>query len=256
MALLERDGEPMQASHERLSVVVCGTYHRDRDGLDESVATLERFFNIVSPASFDFVDRDADFVRLPEQHSDPDHVIEARHLAAMRGADLIWLHSPDGYVGASGAMELGHAMALGIPVFSQTAPADPVLAVAVVVVSSPSDIGSAMVGQASAPGTGLDRLQRYYGVAASRRGWDKESPRDTLLLMTEELGELARAVRKLEGLDRNHGTDEVPDVAEELADLQLYLVHLANTLGLELASAVTKKETVNARRAGRSHDAA
>jgi NTP pyrophosphatase (non-canonical NTP hydrolase) len=113
-----------------------------------------------------------------------------------------------------------------------------------------------MVAGIGAPGRGIDRLQRYYRLAASRRGWDKESPRDALLLLTEELGELARAVRKLEGLDRNHDLDEIGNVGEELADLQLYIVHLANTLGLELANAVTTKEQVNARRSELSRDAA
>jgi NTP pyrophosphatase (non-canonical NTP hydrolase) len=59
-----------------------------------------------------------------------------------------------------------------------------------------------------------------------------------------------------EGLDRNHGSDQVNDVAGELADVQLYIVHLANTLGFELAGAITNKEQVNARRSERSHDAA
>lgn len=256
MTLPELDHEPVLRTPERLSVVVCGSYHRDREGLLRAVTLLERSFDIVSPESFAFVDRSADFVRLPGEHNEAEHEIEARHLAAMRGADLVWLHAPDGYVGTSAAMELGHAAALGIPVFSATPPADPVLAASVVVVASPGLVDLGMLEEVGAPGRGIDRLQRYYRQAASRRGWDKESPRDTLLLLTEELGELARAVRMFEGLDRNHGSDQVNDVAGELADVQLYIVHLANTLGFELAGAITNKEQVNARRSERSHDAA
>jgi NTP pyrophosphatase (non-canonical NTP hydrolase) len=256
MALLGLDDQAVLATHDRLSVVVCGSYHRDRDGLLRAVAMLEQSFEVVSPRSFDFVDQSAEFVRLPGEQAESERDIEARHLAAMRGADLVWLHAPDGYVGTSGALELGHAMALGIPVFCVTPPTDPVLAAAVVTVATPGDVELGILEEVGAPGRGLDRLQRYYRRAASRRGWETESPRDTLLLLTEELGELARAVRKLEGLDRSHAPEGVGDVGEELADVQLYVIHLANALGLELAGAVTSKELVNARRSGRSRDAA
>ena len=37
-------------------------------------------------------------------------------------------------------------------------------------------------------------------------------------------------------------------MGEELADVQLYLLHLANVMGLDLANAVTDKERKNAER--------
>jgi len=67
-----------------------------------------------------------------------------------------------------------------------------------------------------------------------------------MLLLTEEVGELARAVRVRLGVARAEATDA--DVGEELADVQLYLVHLANILSVDLASAVTRKEEKNVRR--------
>jgi NTP pyrophosphatase (non-canonical NTP hydrolase) len=99
----------------------------------------------------------------------------------------------------------------------------------------------------SAPGAGLASLQSYYKRTAARRGWDGESPRDTMLLLTEELGELARAVRHVSGLARTQGFED-RQIGEELADVQLYLTHLANSLNVDLASAVTEKEKENARR--------
>jgi NTP pyrophosphatase (non-canonical NTP hydrolase) len=81
---------------------------------------------------------------------------------------------------------------------------------------------------------------------ARRRGWDDESARDTMLLLTEEIGELARAVRKHEGLKRDHAYDT--DIAEELADVQLYLLHLASIQKIDLGDAVTAKETHNEKR--------
>lgn len=256
MALLEFDERVGTVPTDRLSVAVCGTFHRDRDGLRGAVVELRERFHVLSPASLDFVDANAPFVRLPSELADTENQIERRHLQAMREADLIWLHAPGGYVGTSGAMELGHATALGIPVFAATLPSDPALAASVVQVSTPRDVDLATLEAVGLPGSGLDRLQRYYRRTAERRGWSAESPKDTLLLLTEELGELARAVRKLEGLERHHAEAGLHDAAAELADVQLYVVHLANALGLELADAVTLKERVNSRRFGQSRDAA
>lgn len=235
------------ADREALAAVLCGSFHRDREGLQATHATLSRLFHLLSPRDVDFIDPTAEFVRLRDEAHDDAVEIEQRHLAALRSADFMWLHAPDGYVGASAAMEIGEATAVGIPVLCSTPPADPILASRVVVVSAPELVSSEVLGECSGLGQGLDRLQRYYGTVARRRGWADESARDTLLLLTEELGELARAVRKLEGMAR-HQPDSVADVGGELADVQLYLLHLANGLGLDLSVAVTAKERVNASR--------
>jgi NTP pyrophosphatase (non-canonical NTP hydrolase) len=87
---------------------------------------------------------------------------------------------------------------------------------------------------------GLVALQAYYKAVAKDRGWDNETPKDILILMTEEMGELARAVRKHEGISRDGEYSNV-SVADELADIQLYLLHLSNILGIELADAVSAK---------------
>lgn len=58
--------------------------------------------------------------------------------------------------------------------------------------------------------------------------------------MVEEVGELARALRKREKLTR-HGSYPESTEAHELADVLLYVVHLANVLGLDLAEVVQRK---------------
>ena len=233
--------------HSRLKAVMCGSFRRDHASLSVAFDELARHFEILSPASVDFVDTDAEFVRVAEEWNQEAGAIEERHLQAMRSADLVWLHAPDGYVGRSASMELGYARALGIPVFCVEAPKDEVLSELVTVVPRIESIEESVLQAVDKPGVGLARLQDYYRTAAARRGWSGESARDTLLLLTEEMGELARAIRKNEGLARHHGED-VSDVAGELADVQLYLVHLANSLGLDLSHAVTAKELVNAGR--------
>lgn len=93
----------------------------------------------------------------------------------------------------------------------------------------------------------LSELQEYYKQKAKERGFDKESPRDTLLLMTEELGELARAIRKYSGI-KTDDKSKIYAMEEELADIQIYLLHLSNTLGLNLEEAFWKKEDENNKR--------
>ncbi len=227
-----------------MSVVLCGSFHRDPGGLGRVHADLDRSFRLLSPVSVQFVNHEAEFVRLPEEANEATATIEDRHLAALSSADFVWLHCPDGYVGTSAAMEIGHARALGIPIFASHAPADTTLCGYVQVVAHPTDAPSLLD---AAPGQGLTGLQRYYRRISERRGWGAESPQDTLLLLTEELGELARAVRKATGLRRD-GAYPTAAIEDELADAQLYLVHLANTLGIDIAAAVTAKEAINARR--------
>jgi NTP pyrophosphatase (non-canonical NTP hydrolase) len=51
------------------------------------------------------------------------------------------------------------------------------------------------------------------------------------------------------GLSRAGGYASQDAAAEELADVQLYLLHMANVLDVELGSAVSDKEQKNAARA-------
>jgi NTP pyrophosphatase (non-canonical NTP hydrolase) len=94
------------------------------------------------------------------------------------------------------------------------------------------------------PVPALKAFQQYYRRAALTRGYSKERPKDCLLLMVEEVGELARALRKREKLTR-HGSYPESSEAQELADVFLYVVHMANVLGLDLAEIVQKKEFIN-----------
>lgn len=62
--------------------------------------------------------------------------------------------------------------------------------------------------------------------------------------MIEEVGELARAIRKREKLIR-HGPSGRVNESQELADVFMYVIHMANILGLDLGSAVRDKELLN-----------
>jgi NTP pyrophosphatase (non-canonical NTP hydrolase)/nucleoside 2-deoxyribosyltransferase len=238
-----------------LRVVLCGSFRRDPDGLATTFAALQAQFEVLSPQGLNFVDPSAAFVRLPHEVGRDASDIEAQHLNAMTSADFVWLHAPDGYVGTNAAMELGHAAALGIPVFGSTPPDDEVLATFVRVVDTPRVVTAELLDETTNPGRGISRLQQYYDTAAHRRGWSNETSDETLTRLAGEVGELAEAVRRANAGIRAED-DPDADVAAELADIQLYLVHLANNLGFDLAVAVTDKEQVNARRFPRVRDVA
>ncbi len=241
---VDRPATGQDLAPKPLRVVLSGSFRRDRQGLERALGRLRDEFDVLSPASLDFINDDDDFVRLPSEVDTPIEDVEGRHLAAITASDFVWLHAPEGYVGSSAALEVGHALAVGVPVFTDAALRDPTLAVLVNRVGDPRDVPVTLVAD---PGRGLAGLQDYYGRVAQRRGWHEESARDTLLMLTEELGELAREVRRETGLARSGGYGK-SRLGHEIADVQLYLVHLANVMGVDLAAAVTEKERVNGQR--------
>jgi NTP pyrophosphatase (non-canonical NTP hydrolase) len=235
-------GAPPQA-------VVCGTFRREPESLRrDHIALLRAGCEILSPQGVDFVGESNGFVFAEGELGESPDAIEDRHLAAIERADFIWLHAPTGYVGPSAALELGVARALGTPVYCRELPNDIPMASMVVGVSSPGEaVSKAREDGPHTPALPLHVLQAYYHRIAGERGYSEESPQDSLLLLTEEVGELARAIRKSVGISRSMGYGS-EDPATELADVQLYVLHLANVLEIDLATAVANKERLNATR--------
>jgi NTP pyrophosphatase (non-canonical NTP hydrolase) len=234
---------------DELRVVICGSFRRSIEVLRADVGELRRAgATIVSPADLDFVAEVDGFALALDEIDDSPAAIEGRHLTALQHADAIWLHCPDGYVGPSAALELGVAHAFGVPVFARELPEDVTIRHYAMAVGSPHDaVVRASEFGAHIPSRPLSVLQDYYGRISAARGYASESAQDTLLLLTEEVGELARAVRKSVGLARATPYPSA-DAAQELADVQLYLLHLANILGVRLSDAVDAKERLNAAR--------
>ena len=119
--------------------VLCGSYTRDRAGLfrvyDELVTTG---CQVLSPRRMQF--DNAAFVRDTAEQGISSRAIEDWHLSAIRQANFVMLHAPDGYIGLSAAMEIGFTTAQGCPVFSRTAPQDIALRRLVNVVPSVYDV--------------------------------------------------------------------------------------------------------------------
>jgi nucleoside 2-deoxyribosyltransferase len=118
-------------------VVLCGSYHRRPDFLRRIFRELETTgCRVLSPISLDFTDHSQPVVRTGTEYDLSINDLERFHLRALRDADFVWLHAPEGHVGISAAYELGYASALNKPVFSFISPADEMLATRVLVVRS------------------------------------------------------------------------------------------------------------------------
>ncbi len=98
----------------------------------------------------------------------------------------------------------------------------------------------------------LAELQAYVRDLERRRGFSDQTARDKCLLLGEEVGELFRAVRRVEGL-RVDPASRRAEIGEELADLLIYLCAIANRYGVDLEAAFRAKEARNSERTWAIH---
>jgi NTP pyrophosphatase (non-canonical NTP hydrolase) len=93
----------------------------------------------------------------------------------------------------------------------------------------------------------LKKLQAYIWQMNVERGFNTEDPSKKLVMLMEEVGELAKAVRKEAGL-KFTDTTRLKDLHEELADVQIVLLGLSSMLDIDMFDAVLAKETKNRKR--------
>jgi predicted house-cleaning noncanonical NTP pyrophosphatase (MazG superfamily) len=96
----------------------------------------------------------------------------------------------------------------------------------------------------------LDELQEYIRSVIRIRGFEKQEIEKTMLLLLEETGELAKAIRKdytdmgIDDKKLNHYTN----IENEVADVFIVLICICNKLNINLFDAVYKKEAENVTR--------
>jgi NTP pyrophosphatase (non-canonical NTP hydrolase) len=91
----------------------------------------------------------------------------------------------------------------------------------------------------------LKNLQHYLADVCQERGWTRDSPAEKFVLFIEEVGELAKAMRKTAGLYEEHAKRRSMSLEEEFADVLSYLLDLANCYDVDLEEAFRAKEQVN-----------
>ena|SRR4030095_6979808 len=94
----------------------------------------------------------------------------------------------------------------------------------------------------------LPELQQYIKEICKERGWDKNNYLEIFLLFTEEVGELAKAMRKQANLYNEQEKNNTFHLAEEFADVFSYLLDLANYFDINIEQAFRDKDKINANR--------
>lgn len=97
-------------------------------------------------------------------------------------------------------------------------------------------------------------FQQYIADVCKERGWDVRTPMEKMVLMTEEVGEVAEALRREAGIGSKK-PDNTDHLAEELVDVSNYLCDIANDFHIDLEQAFRDKWKKNASRSWEGHPA-
>lgn len=96
----------------------------------------------------------------------------------------------------------------------------------------------------------LNEIQNYIKEVIKIRGFSEQKVQDKTLLLLEETGELAKAIRKTipEASVDYERIENYTDIEEEVADVFIVLVSICNRLNINLYDAIIKKEEKNIKR--------
>jgi NTP pyrophosphatase (non-canonical NTP hydrolase) len=98
--------------------------------------------------------------------------------------------------------------------------------------------------------TELDLLRDQLRIFAAERDWDQfHSPKNLAMALAAESGELVEAFQWLtEEQSRRLSPEAMAAAGEEIADVLLYLIRLADKLGIDPVAAAKAKMVENARK--------
>lgn len=96
----------------------------------------------------------------------------------------------------------------------------------------------------------LEDFQKYVQFMVEERGFEGASISQIFMLFLEECGELAKASRKAKNMKVDKSS-EVFEVADEVADVFIYLLRICNFFEIDMEDAFRKKEEKNKLRAWR-----
>ncbi len=94
----------------------------------------------------------------------------------------------------------------------------------------------------------IELLRDWLRVFAKERDWDQfHTPKNLSMALIAEAAELVEHFQWVEGRSSHLLDDKVrPSVEEEIADIFIYLVRIADKLGIDLYSAAERKIVINA----------
>ena len=90
----------------------------------------------------------------------------------------------------------------------------------------------------------LTQIQDYVAEMEAERNFDKQDLSSVCLKLGEEVGELFRAVRKLQGNPQDPN-GRIANVGDEAVDTLILLMSIVNRCGINLEAAFRAKEARN-----------
>ena len=94
----------------------------------------------------------------------------------------------------------------------------------------------------------LGAIQSYVNEMIPARGFSDETLQEVMILLTEEVGELAKEVRKLSRMKIDANASRECAIGGEIADVFLYLLAMCRVLDLDLFELFMEKELKNSTR--------
>jgi NTP pyrophosphatase (non-canonical NTP hydrolase) len=240
--------------NSNIKIVVAGSFRKHFAPICAAVYSFRADgFTVLSPEPSHVVNPKDEFAILDSDVTDDPKLLQQVVLDKIALADALYICNPGGYVGSSATMELGWALALNKPVFTLEQPTDFTLKLFAPTIAKPTEVRAhldrfAVGNQRVSQGASLADLQAYIGRVVVERGFGEETPLDIMLLLVEEVGELAKAIRRHAGIKIDETANEHGRAPEELADVLSYVLNLANQLNVDLIEAFRDKERINAER--------
>lgn len=93
----------------------------------------------------------------------------------------------------------------------------------------------------------LQEIQKYVANMCETRGFHN-TPLELLCYLTEEIGELAREIRKKEHMEMDTEKTYDSSLKNEIADVFIYLLSLSNAYDIDLLESFKAKEAINMNR--------
>jgi len=96
----------------------------------------------------------------------------------------------------------------------------------------------------------LEQVRNHLRDFAAERDWDQfHSPKNLSMALIAEAAELVEHFQWLtEQQSSELPGDKLEEVGQEIADIQIYLIRMADKLGIDLLGAVEKKIAINERK--------
>ena len=94
----------------------------------------------------------------------------------------------------------------------------------------------------------LNEIQKYITKMMEVNGFNN-TPLELLCYLTEEVGELAKEIRKHESnMEMDINKKYSSNIKDELADVFIYVLTIADKYNIDLLDALKRKETINLER--------